>query len=480
MTSAVYITWTFQIGQWGELSSISNYSDCPGDPASVEGSTQGGPANIGRCGGECNNCGCRGCINDQINDCDRRTKNYGGVNIPGLTLRLPIVQITYPVATYTWCAVVNGVRGDTSLLYYGQRQRDDFTPEVVYMNYKAPSNGGEGGCCAIGFDWSLTPHPAADVSITAAPVVYWDNRAKYYDYPRAYRMAHNGVPGSRAVVANGLFTIYDGNNVVLYQWVLANYTLEQLRVLIDATPAFVCDANYGADAWTQNLPAAWFVDQDVNIPPNVGIPPARVDIEYGTPINIGSLTEDFQPGAGAMWRVEGAGAFDGYQVMPVLATNGVVSTHPYWIGNGGIGAEQCYCHGFGAHVFKDANTPQPATWWWTNSQADMTSGGVAATLPMPGCNTKDMNCNIIPPAALPCPGGINVTDWPGWGVYGFYIGCGFPSSFTTGSSFYSYHKYTECDFCCTTSDCCCGDHDEQFNFGDYVSGSWSLTRTCNE
>lgn len=480
MTSAVYITWNFQLGGGGRYEQTVVHSPCPGNPYTESDSRTTGPVGIGRCSGTCRNCRPVNCVDDVPQDYEFIEEGWSGVNIPGLTLRCPIQSITYPISTFYWCAVVGGVRGDTSLQYYGQRQLDDFSPGTVYMNYLAPNNGADGGCCAIGFDWSTTIHPAADVTTSSAPSIRWWNRAKYYDYARAFRMARNNAVAARAVVAGGNFSILDMGNNVIYQWALAAYTLEGLRAAIDATPEYVCEANYGADAWTQNLPAAWFVDQDVVIPLNVGVPPARVDIEYGTPMPMGQPAEDFQPGAGAFWEVVGSGANDGYMVMPVQAVNGVVSAHPKWIGPVGIDAEACYCLGFGTQVI-NPQTPNQVSpiWWWTNTLT-MPEGGVQGDYPTVGCHERTPGSCAIAVAAQSCQGGMGVYDWPAWGTYGSFLRCGSPESFTAGFGTENEDEVLGCDFCCTNEDCCCTLIKEKRTFSEYVSGSWQLVRTCNE
>ena len=480
MTSAVYITWNFQLGGFGSRRVTVTNSDCP-QTSYLTGETQvSGPSGIGACYGTCRKCRGPVCVGEQPQDTDSFEESAGGVNIPGLTLRCPIQSITYPISTFYWCAVVGGVRGDTSLQYYGQRQLDDFSPGTVYMNYLAPNNGADGGCCAIGFDWSTTIHPAADVTTSSAPQIRWWNRARYYDYARAFRMARNNAVGARAVVAGGNFSIVDMGNNVIYQWALAAYTLEGLRAAIDATPEYVCEANYGADAWTQNLPAAWFVDQDVVIPLNVGVPPARVDIEYGTPMPMGQPAEDFQPGAGAFWEVVGSGAFDGYMVMPVQAVNGVVSAHPQWAGPVGIAAENCYCFGFGTQVIHPQTPNQmPQEWWWTNT-ASMPFGGVQGTFPMPECHTRSEPDCAITLFANSCAGGMGSYDWPSWGTYGSILRCGSPESFTAGATTQVTSEKRACDPYCCNGDCCCDTIISDFKFGDHVNGSWQLVRTCNE
>lgn len=484
LTGAVYITWNFQLGGGASYKMTQVFSECPQDTYNEGDSQTSGPSGIGACSGTCRNCLPLNCPGDppQPQDADTVEEGFAGVNIPGLTLRCPIQTITYQVSTFTWCAVVGGVRGDTSLQYYGQVQVDDFSPGTVYMNYRAPNGGADGGCCAVAFNWSTVPSDDADVITSSSPQIRWHNRARYHDYPRAYRMARNNAVAARAVVAGGNFTIEDNATPpnIIYQWVLANYTLEGLRAAIDATAEYVCEANYGADAWTQDLPAEWFVDQNVAIPLNVGTPPARVDIEYGTPINIGQLTEDFQPAAGAVWEIVGSGPYDGYFVRPVQAVDGVVSAHPQWAGPVGLAAESCYCHGFGTQVI-DPNNPNqvPGTWWWTNT-ADMPSGGVQGTWPYLGCSERERGtCNVLV-AATQCPSGQAVLDWPAWGTYGSILRCGSPEVFTTGETLDINNEQVDCDFCCTNEDCCCSKVTEIWKYTEYVSGSWQLIRTCSE
>lgn len=480
MTGAVYITWNFQLGGCGSYTQTVMHSECPQSTYDTTVTDTSGPTGMGSCVGVCRNCRPINCIDDQPQDFDFEESSCGGVNIPGLTLRCPIQSITYPVTTYTWCAVVAGVRGDTSLQYYGQRQVDDFSPGTVYMNYSTPDGGADGGCCALAYDWSTNIDPLAVVTTASSPQIRWHNRARYFDYPRAYRMARNNAVAARAVVAGGNFSILDMANNVIYQWALAAFTLEQLRAAIDATPEYVCEANYGGDAWTQNLPAAWFVNQDVVIPFNVGVPPARVDVEFGTPITIGQLTEEFQPGAGAQWEVQGSGPFDGYFVMPVQAVNGVVSSHPNWRGPSGIAAESCYCHGFGTSVIDPQNPNQvPQTWWWTNTSS-MPSGGVQGTFPFPACHERNPGDCSITSYATPCPNGLFAADWPAWGTYGSFLRCGSPETFTAGETIETTRERRGCDYCCTTEDCCCTTNNEKFKSSEYVSGSWQLVRTCNE
>ncbi len=474
---AVYITWMFQFGGHGEEKVTGTNTDCPCDSIHTESATATGYSSPGACSGFCKTCPRAKCVGDnppRPRDYSHRYRLASGVNIPGVTLRCACQEVSYSDVQLYWCVEnEEEVVADTSLQYTARRWTCDYSPGTVYMNYFTPNGGAEGGCCAIAYDWSTYQDPAADKVVACVPVIKFTARAKYQDYCVAYRMARTGN-ARRAVVELGYFRILDENDDVIHEWLLADYTLEELRVEIDAVSDLICEAAYGGDQFTHDLPAAWFVDQDVAIPVDNAnnVPPPRVAIKFGT-MTLGTKTEFKQPGAGAQWNV--TDNLNGYLMMPVQPVDGVIDFHPLWVGpTDPAAAEDCFCRGFCGQVLGPSQT-LPGDWWATNSPSYL-QGGILGQWPNINCLERDTDCNVIGPQSGCDP------DVPSWGIYGFWVNCGPAGTFTYGEGLRFESVDQECgDSCAPVQngyDPVCTRVEREATSSVHVSGFWMLQRTC--